>query len=156
MKKNLAILVFAAIAALMMSGCDDIQKVLFGSRGPAQVISFGLVRPVSCRYEGNFVGGAGYECVMRNHSDSFRETNVECASFDAEGRMMGRPKNGAGLTRIVLNGGEERIGRLYFDPNAALAACFDFENSVPTYNEIIQLRSDPKMLAANLVSELPL
>ena len=156
MNKNLARLVLAAAATLTLSGCDDIQKALFGSRGPAQVISFGLVRPVSCRYEGDFLGGAGYECVMRNHSDGSRETNVECASFDAEGRMMGRPQNGAGLTRIVLSGGEERIGRLYFDRNAAVAACFDFENSVPPYSEIMQLKSDPKMLAANLVSELPL
>lgn len=156
MKVSVVRLVTSLVVILSLSGCEEIQKQLQGSRGPSQVISFGFVRAVSCEYEGEFVGGAGYSCVMKNYSSDPRKSDVECASFDAEGRMMGRAQNGAGLTRVVFNGGEERIGRLYFDPKATTAACFDIENSIPPYDELMKWRSDPKLLAAGMVSELAL
>lgn len=142
------------IVLISITGCKDIQKTLVGQTGPSKVIAFGYIRPVSCTYEGDFLSGAGYECVMRNFSDSPRKSDINCISYDEQGRIIGRAKTGAGLTRIVFNAGEERIGRLYFYPKASLAACADIQNSIPPYADAMKLASDPT--AKDFVSELVL
>lgn len=144
----------AMIALLPIAGCKDVQRIISNPKGPSKVISLGFVRPVSCTYQGDFLGGAGYECIMKNYSDGPRKSDIECNSFDEQGRIMGRAKNGKGLTRIVFSAGEERVGTLYFDPKASLAACADVENSIPPYADVLTLVSAPE--ARDIVSELML
>lgn len=143
-----------AVAALVSLGCDVARGVLVGAHGPDRVISFGYVRPISCRYEGEFVGGSGYQCVMRNQSEGLREVTMECASYDGHGRMMGGATHAVGLHRAVFNPGEERISRLYFDPNSKSAVCVDVRGSIPAYQEALKMAE--ALQSRGIVSELAL
>ncbi|MCI0559462.1 MAG: hypothetical protein MN733_13290 [Nitrososphaera sp.] len=133
---------------------DVTEFVHYGISGPDRVITLGYVRPVTCDYEGDFVGGAGYECVMRNFHSMPSEVDMECASYDNQGRMIGSPDGVPGLGDVVFNVGEERIARLYFNPKASLSICAYMRNSIPPYNDALKMLSDPT--AQKLVSELTL
>lgn len=73
------------IVLFSLAGCDQLASMA----GPSELVSFGYVRPVSCERRGPI----SYNCVMRNHFDGLREAHMECAGFDAQGRMVGSSKS---------------------------------------------------------------
>lgn len=136
------------IMASALIGCDLI------SSGPSKLIAFGHTRPVSCSYEGSFLGGAGYDCVVRNHSEAIRKVSMECASFDANGRMMGSTDRVAGLHNAKFNPGEERINRFYFHKDSKVAICSEIRNSIPTVEDAFALVGVDAMRELNGVIKL--
>lgn len=138
---------------LSITACDLTQTIM-GETGPEKAVTFGYVRPLSCTYQGQFAGGAGYDCVVKNFAEGPREIEMECANYDAHGRIMGRVKTIPSLTRVVLAANEERVSRYYFEPKAKLAVCTDIRNSIPAYSELDKLLADQQVKEITSVTEL--
>lgn len=112
-------------AAGLMLALANSGVSLSAHDGPRSMTTIGLVRFQSCVYQGAFAGGAGYDCVVKNVSrDDPRETsNMRCAGFDAENRMIGGPGLANQLYGQLMGPGEERVIRLYLPENASVAVC---------------------------------
>lgn len=135
-----------AAAFLPLAGCDQLASMA----GPSEMVSFGYVRPASCERRGPI----SYNCVMRNYLDGLREANMECAGFDAQGRMVGTSKGVHALMGVTMQPGEERIATVFYEEGAATLVCVDVKDSIPPYNRVRELVSDPK--AKDITSVLSL
>ena len=102
-----------AIVLFLPAGCDKLAS----KAGPGEPVSFGYVRPVSCERRGPI----SYNCVMRNHLNGLREVNMECAGFDAEGRMVGRSKSVHALTHVTMQPHGERVATFFYEKGACPA-----------------------------------
>ncbi|WP_369349782.1 hypothetical protein [Stenotrophomonas sp. JAG2] len=126
------------IACLLpLAGCNQLAAV----NGPKELVSFGHVRPVSCERK----AAISYNCVMKNHSDALRSVSMECASFDGQGRAIGKPRQVYALRGVTFSPGEERIAPFFYDDGAAAIVCMDIEGNIPPYGEIQALLDDPKL-----------
>ena len=129
------LLCFSALAVLA-SGCEGIS----GAGRPNELVSFGYVRPVTCKTRGPIT----YTCVMKNHSDAPREVFMECAGFDAEGRMLGDVSSINGLRGVAFQPYEERIITVPFlEDGADTLVCVDVQDSMPSYGKIRELVANP-------------
>jgi len=131
---------------LSLAGCDRLATVA----GPSELVSFGYVRASSCERR----GPVSYNCVMKNFSDGPRGVNMECASFDMQGRVIGRSHSASGMTSVTFNPGEERIAAVYYEEGAATLVCADVQDSIPAYKVVRELVSAPS--AKDIVSTLSL
>jgi hypothetical protein len=123
--------------------------------GPKSMTTLGLVRFQSCKYQGAFVGGAGYDCVVKNVSrdDPRGTSNVRCAGFDAGDRMIGGPSLANELYGQVMGPGEERVIRLYLPENASVAVCSE-TGDVISPSRLQGLIGE--LTKSNLIAEIPL
>lgn len=97
---------------------------LFHHAGPSKMVSLGVARFISCEYEGTFVGGAGFRCVIKNTSNQMRDVSVaSCAGFDDSDRLIDSPQNVLALYGPMMRGGEERVIRLYVPETSSVAVC---------------------------------
>ena len=120
----------ATLGALVATSCS------IPVSGPDRVISLGKVRPISCKYAGDFLGGTGYDCVVRNMGGDPREITPECVNFDSAGRMIGNSDWVTELWRKTLAPGEERVIRYYFSRDANLSVCADLEGYASMFAQI--------------------
>lgn len=136
------------LAALVLAGagCDGLS----GLGGPRELTSFGYVRPASCERR----GPRSYNCIMKNYLDGLREVRMECASFDAQGRMIGSTNRVHALSGSVLSPGEERVAVVYHEDGADSIVCADVENSILPYAEAMALASNER--ARDIVTVLKL
>lgn len=97
----------------------------FGHDGPSRMISLGVTRFESCTYKGSFVGGAGYDCVVKNFSpdDPRDQEQMSCAGFDKDNRMVRSIDGVLDLRNTVMRPGEERIVRVYAPEASATLVC---------------------------------
>jgi len=135
-----------AIVLFLPAGCDKLAS----KAGPGELVSFGYVRPVSCERRGPI----SYNCVMRNHLNGLREVNMECAGFDAEGRMVGRSKSVHALMHVTMQPDEERVATFFYEKGVATIVCADVGDSIPPYDRMRELLSDSR--AKDITSVLPL
>lgn len=131
---------------LSLAGCDKLAAIA----GPNELVSFGYVRAASCERR----GPVSYNCIMKNVSDGTREVNMECASFDGQGRVIGRSHGASGMTGVTFQPGEERIAAVYYEEGAATLVCADVRDSIPAYRAVRELVSEPS--AKDIVSTLSL
>ena len=118
------------------------------------VTSIGKVRPVSCKYAGEFLGGTGYSCIVRNMDNDLRRVNMECAGYDRAGRLIGNIDRNLQLNGETFGPGEERVVRYYFPPEASAALCADLEGYASMRTEIY--REQAKLMQNDMWSELRL
>lgn len=113
-----SIAIFGAIP--LLCGCG-----VLGHPGPSRLISVGVTHITDCTYKGDFVGGAGYDCTLKNFStgESRDQTDTFCAGYDERGRMVhGRNRIGS-LYNEIMSPQEERIVRIYGPEEAATLVC---------------------------------
>jgi len=96
---------------ILLAGCDQLTAMA----GPSEMVSFGFIRPTSCERR----GPVSFNCVMRNHMNAPREANMECAGFDGQKRMVGRPKNVHAMLGVTLMPGEERVATVFYEKGVA-------------------------------------
>jgi len=135
-----------AIVLFSLAGCNQLASMV----GPSELVSFGYVRPVSCERRGPI----SYNCVMRNYLNELREANMECAGFDAQGRIVGTSKRVHALWGATMQPSEERIATVFYEEGAATLVCVDVRDSIPPYRRMRELVSDPK--AKDITSVLSL
>lgn len=135
-----------ACLLISLSGCDRLVAIA----GPSELVSFGYVRASSCERRGPL----SYNCVMKNVSDGPREVNMECASFDGQGRVIGRSHSASGMSGVIFHPGEERIAAVYYEEGAVTLVCADVRDSIPAYDVVRKLASEPS--AKDIVSTLSL
>lgn len=134
------------VVLISLAGCDQLASMA----GPREIVSFGYIRPASCERRGPI----SYNCVMRNYLDGMREANMECAGFDAQGRMVGSSKSVHALMGVTMQPSEERIATVFYEEGAATLVCVDVKDSIPPYGRMRELVSDPK--AKDITSVLSL
>lgn len=136
-------------------GFVGVQRLFSGSfhDGPSHLVTLGLVRFQSCSYQGSFVGGAGYDCVVKNvtAADPRDVGNTHCAGFDGSNRMVGGPLLANNLYGQVMGPGEERVIRMYLPENAVSAICSETGDIIPPA-QLQTMMSD--LRKANLVEEI--
>ncbi|WP_430389830.1 hypothetical protein [Dyella sp. 20L07] len=118
-----------AVAILINFG----KKVLnlggdvMGHDGPTRMISLGINRFQSCKYAGNFLGGAGFDCIVKNVStdEPRSSSDMACAGFDDQNRMVHSANRVADLYNSGLMPNEERVVRIYFPKETSVAVCSD-------------------------------
>ena len=92
--------------------------------GAARLLSIGEVRVSKCEYKGNFVGGIGYDCIMRNFSTHDRGVSkMQCVSYDSEDRLIGTPSLLFGPYGSTFSPSQERIMRIYGSEDARTVVC---------------------------------
>ena len=111
------LIIFLLICFLLYKGYEWIFKPSI------TLISLGSIRPVSCDFEGERLGGNMYSCTVRNFSNEPMQTSMSCASFDKSDRMIESPGKIAGLYETFFNAGEERIVTFFFNEKASTAEC---------------------------------
>jgi hypothetical protein len=118
------------------------------------VTSLGLIRLVSCNYQGDFMGGYGYDCVVHNYASDLRQPQMTCASFDEASRLIGSPDEvgDLALSHAALSPGEERVVRVYFNEKAKQGVCSE-TGDIPNLSE---LQRDPQYKSSGMYSELQL
>lgn len=126
----------AAVVLMSLAGCGQLGSVT----GPNELVSFGYARPVSCERRGPI----SYSCVMKNYLDGPREVNMECASFDAQGRVVGSSIRVHDLLGVTMQPGEERIASVFYEEGAATLVCVDVKDSIPPYSKVRELLSNPE------------
>lgn len=101
---------------------------VLGHDGPSKMITIGVNRFQSCKYAGDFLGGAGFDCIVKNISaDEYRAgDHMFCAGFDDQNRMIRSSDRVADLYNSVLAPGEEHIVRIYLPKDATASVCTDF------------------------------
>jgi len=82
---------------------------------------------------------------MRNHLNAPREANMECAGFDGQKRMVGRPKNVHAMMGVTLMPSEERVATIFYEEGVTHLVCIDVKDSIPTFGRVEELLSDPKV-----------
>jgi hypothetical protein len=124
-------------------------------RPSLNVTSLGMIRLVSCDYQGDFVGGIGYDCVVHNYSNGLRNPQMSCASYDDANRMIGAPDQNTNLalSHTPFNPGEERVIRVYFADKTKRAVCSE-TGDFPLLDELD--RDQQRNISAGIVSELHL
>lgn len=132
-----AIIVVSAVIFLAISALPLMLK----HGGPQRLHSLGYVRFSSCTYKGEFIGGIGFDCVVRNYADELRLTRMSCGSYDDQDRLIGRPDTVGALTNTLLRPGEERIVRIYGAENGSTIVCSETGDFPPpplegAYNEL--------------------
>jgi len=120
---------------ILLAGCDQLTAMA----GPSEMVSFGFIRPTSCERR----GPVSFNCVMRNHMNAPREANMECAGFDGQKRMVGRPKNVHAMLGVTLMPGEERVATVFYEKGVVRLVCVDVKDSIPTFSRVEQLIADP-------------
>ena len=133
---------------LMLAACDALDP-----HSPERAIALGYVRPITCAYQGHFLGGDGYDCVVKNLGEHMREVKFACASYDDQNRQIGSTERSGSLYHEVLQPGEERIARLYWHEKSALGICSDI-GEVPPLAEVLPKLDDWR--AKNLGGEITL
>lgn len=128
--------VCTAIGFFFLAAC---QKFVVLS-GPNELVSFGYARPASCERRGPI----SFTCVIKNNYNGLREVNMECAGFDAQGRMVGSSKRVGDLWGATMQPSEERIATVFYEEGAITLVCVDVKDSVPPYSRMRELVSDPK------------
>ena len=95
--------------------------------GPSKMITIGINRFQSCKYAGNFLGGAGFDCIVKNISANELRAgdHMFCAGFDDQNRMIRSAGRVADLYSSVLSPGEEHIVRIYLPTDATASVCTD-------------------------------
>ncbi|WP_234500061.1 hypothetical protein [Stenotrophomonas maltophilia] len=91
---------------------------------------------------------------MRNHMSAPREANMECAGFDGQKRMVGRPKNVHAMMGVTLVPGEERVATIFYEKGVESLVCADVKDSIPAFNRVQELIADPN--ARDITSVLAL
>ncbi len=130
----------------VFAGCDQLTAMT----GPSEMVSFGFVRPVSCERR----GPVSFNCVMHNHMSAPREANMECAGFNGQKRMVGRPKNVHAMMGVTLMPGEERVATIFYEKGVESLVCVDVKDSIPAFNRVQELIADPS--ARDITSVLAL
>lgn len=139
-------LVLIITLAALSSGCDGLSSL----GKPNELVAFGYVRPTSCEHR----GPRSYTCIVRNHSNGLRETNMECASFDSQGRVIGTTNRVHALRDVIVGPGEERVAVIYHEDAASSIVCVDIKDSIPPYSKAKELASNPE--AKDITSVLTL
>lgn len=126
---------------------------MLGHDGPSKMITIGVNRFQSCKYAGNFLGGAGFDCIVKNISaDEHRAGDqMYCAGFDDQNRMIRSSDRVADLYSSVLAPGEEHIVRIYLPKDASTSVCTDF-GSLGSPAQLQKLM--PDLRKDNLVQEI--
>jgi hypothetical protein len=140
------ILISAALA--LLSGCG-----VLGHPGPSRLISVGVAHITDCAYKGDFVGGAGYDCTLKNFStsESRDQTDTFCAGYDDKGRMVhGRNRVGS-LYNEIMAPQEERIVRIYGPEEATTLVCAETGDILPP-TQLSQLM--PQLKQVQLVADI--
>ncbi|WP_243040547.1 hypothetical protein [Dyella sedimenti] len=121
--------------------------------GPSKMITIGVNRFQSCKYAGNFLGGAGFDCIVKNISvDEYRAgDHMFCAGFDDQNRMIRSADRVGDLYSSVLAPGEEHIVRIYLPQAATASVCTD-SGSLGSPVQLQKLL--PDLRKDNLVQEI--
>jgi len=124
-------------------------------KGPTRMQSLGVARFDSCSYRGEFVGGAGFDCLVKNHSSNEIRvvSDSRCASFDVQGRLIGSPEQVISLYSQTMQPNEERIVRVYGALIASRLVCSENGDIVPP-SRLSSAASD--LAASHLLSDFPL
>jgi hypothetical protein len=100
-------------------------NAILSHEGPSQLISIGVARFDSCKYQGDFVGGAGFDCTIKNFSsDEPRSVGrTSCAGFDSSDRLIHSVDQVLDLNRAVMQPNEERVVRVYAPESSTTLVC---------------------------------
>lgn len=100
-------------------------NALFGHDGPSHLISIGVARFDSCKYEGSFVGGSGFDCTIKNFSsDELRAVGqTSCGGFDGDDRLIHSVDQVLDLHGAVMQPNEERVVRVYAPESSTTLVC---------------------------------
>lgn len=118
----------AGIVSFVILLFDGEFKGITSHDGPTKMITVGINRFQSCKYAGDFLGGAGFDCIVKNvSSDEHRPgEQMYCAGFDSQNRMIRSSDHVADLYSSVLAPGEEHVVRIYLPKDATVSVCTDF------------------------------
>jgi hypothetical protein len=100
-------------------------NALFSHEGPSQLISIGVARFESCKYEGSFVGGSGFDCIIKNFSsDEPRAVgHTSCGGFDGSDRLIHSVDQVLDLNGAEMQPNEERVVRVYAPESSTTLVC---------------------------------
>jgi hypothetical protein len=147
------ITIFGGLAVLLAIADSGVQ--LNGHGGPKTLVSLGRARFQSCDYQGSFVGGAGYDCIVKNVSTTEPRAvgNLACGGFDRGDRLIGSVQQALDLYGAVMAPQQERIVRIYLPEKSASAVCSD-TGDILTPGQLRNASTD--LARQNLLGEVPL
>lgn len=126
---------------------------LFGHDGPTRAISIGVARFESCKYQGSFIGGAGYDCTIKNtSSDEPRAVGkTSCGGFDSDDRLIHSVDQVLDLYGAVMQPGEERVVRVYAPESSSTLVCSE-NGDIGSPKQLAGMMAD--LRKSNFVSEI--
>lgn len=132
-----------------------IGNALIGRDGPSHLISIGVARFESCKYQGSFSGGAGYDCTIKNvSSDEPRAVGkTSCGGFDSDGRLIHSIDQVLDLYGAVMQPGEERVVRVYAPESSTTLVCSE-NGDIGSPKQLAGMMSD--LQKNNFVSDISL
>lgn len=130
-------------------------NALFGHVGPSHLISIGVARFESCKYQGSFTGGAGYDCTIKNiSSDEPRAVGkTSCGGFDDSDRLIGHVDQVLDLYGAVMRPEEERVVRIYAPESSSTLVCSEI-GDIGSPKQLAGMMAD--LRKGNFVSDISL
>lgn len=134
-------------------GLSYARSALFSHDGPSRLISIGIARFESCKYQGSFSGGAGYDCTIRNVSSGEPRVvgKTSCGGFDDSDRLIGHLDQVLDLYGAVMRPGEERVVRIYAPESSSTLVCSE-NGDIGSPKQLAGMMAD--LRKGNFVSEI--
>lgn len=142
--------------AVMYYGYEALAYVcnaIFSHEGPSRLISIGVARFDACKYQGDFVGGAGFDCTIKNFSsDEPRDVGrTSCAGFDSSDRLIHSVDQVLDLNGAEMQPNEERVVRVYAPESSTTLVCSE-NGDIGSPRQLSGMMSD--LQKSNLVSKV--
>ncbi|RDS81602.1 hypothetical protein DWU98_10245 [Dyella monticola] len=119
----------------------------------AHLISIGVARFESCKYQGSFSGGAGFDCTIKNiSSDEPRAVGqASCGGFDNNDRLIHSVDQVLDLYGAEMQPGEERVVRVYAPESSSTVVCAE-NGDLGSPRQLAGMMAD--LRKGNLVSDI--